>query len=60
MTARTDNEAQREFMKKHGNPQQFEAAVWRAWAALEITTDEACKALDDYMRDFNRLGGTDG
>lgn len=41
-----------ELAEKHGTPAQFEAAVWRAAEAGEITIAEARAAIEKYQAEF--------
>lgn len=49
----SQRETQREMIAKHGTPDQFEAAVWRAHADGFVTTAEADEAIRKYKSDYN-------
>jgi hypothetical protein len=38
---------------------EFDRNVWRRWAAKEITTDEACMALDHYLESLKTSAATE-
>lgn len=42
----------RALEKKHGTFQEFELALWNAYASLEITKQEMDIALREYRRDL--------
>lgn len=50
---RAARETQGEMNAKHGTPDQFEAAVWRAQADGFVTTKEAYEAVRKYKSDYN-------
>jgi hypothetical protein len=45
---------QRVLVEKHGTPEQFETAVWRALG--EISVDEAEEAIAKYRREGDQAG----
>ena len=47
---------QRELKDKHGTPEEFEAAVWRAYADLWITEGEASAGISKYRREWLEAG----
>lgn len=49
--------AQMALQGKHGTPQEFEAAVWRAHGEGFVTIEEAGKAIADYADEFNGYRG---
>jgi hypothetical protein len=44
--------AQVALAEKHGTPVQFEAACWRAYGDLFITTAEVLMAVAKYQREW--------
>jgi hypothetical protein len=42
-----------ELQAKHGTPEAFERAVWRAYADLFITKGEADAAIAKYRTEWN-------
>lgn len=47
---------QQELAEKHGTPEQFEKAIWKACDDLTITTVEAMAAINGYRYEFIRAG----
>lgn len=47
---------QKELAKKHGTPEQFEKAIWKAYADLFITVTEAWSAIRNYQYEWDRAG----
>ncbi|HHT9146454.1 MAG: hypothetical protein Q7J12_00115 [Syntrophales bacterium] len=45
-------EKQRELADKHGTPEQFEKAIWEAYADLFITAPEAWEAIMAYQNEW--------
>ena len=43
---------QQNLAGKHGTPEQFEKAIWKAWADLFITTKEAIRAIEKYNNEW--------
>lgn len=50
--------AQLELAAKHGTPQQFRAAVWRACCDLFVTVEEYHAAADKYDAEFAAAGSS--
>lgn len=48
----TASKSRDELTKAHGTPQQFEAAVWAAWAQLFVTTEEAVEGIEKYKAEW--------
>jgi hypothetical protein len=44
------SDKQKALAEAHGTPDQFERAVWAAWAQLFLTTSEAERAISDYYQ----------
>jgi hypothetical protein len=44
---------QAELRARHGTPEAFEKAVWRAYAQLFITYDEAVDAIAIYRQEWD-------
>jgi len=42
-----------ELRVKHGTPEEFEIAVWAAWADLFITTAEALEGIKKYKLEWD-------
>jgi hypothetical protein len=40
----------------HGTPREFEAAVWRAYADLFVTHDEAVAGIQKYRDEWEAAG----
>ena len=47
---------QKELAYKHGTPEQFEKAIWKAWDDLFITSDEADAAIKKYRAEWDAAG----
>ena len=51
-------EKQEELAEKHGTPEQFEKAIWKACDDLTITTQEAVAAINGYKYEWTQAGST--
>lgn len=49
---------QEELAEKHGTPEQFEKAIWKACDDLTITTQEAVAAINGYNYEWMQAGHT--
>jgi hypothetical protein len=49
---------QEELAEKHGTPEQFEKAIWKACDDLMITTQEAVAAINGYKYEWMQAGHT--
>ena len=49
---------QEELAEKHGTPEQFEKAIWKACDDLTITTQEAVAAINGYKYEWMQAGHT--
>jgi hypothetical protein len=47
---------QKELKNKHGTPNEFEEAVWKAWMQLFIKFEEATAAISKYRDEWNSAG----
>ena len=47
---------QKELAEKHGTPEQFEKAIWKAWDDLFITSGEADAAIKKYRAEWDAAG----
>ncbi len=47
---------QKELEKKHGTPEQFKNATWKACDDLAITTQESVVAINDYKCEWMQAG----
>ncbi len=47
-------EKQRDLADKYGTPEQFEKAIWKAYADLLITVTEAWSAIRNYQYEWDR------
>ena len=47
---------QKELVEKHGTPEQFEKAIWKACDDLMITTKEAVAAINSYKYEWMQAG----
>ena len=43
---------QKELAEKHGTPEQFEKAIWKACDDLTITTKEAVATINGYKYEW--------
>jgi hypothetical protein len=50
--------AQQVLQEKHGTPEMFEEAIWKAHAQLFVTTDEAVTAINKYRQEWTIAGDT--
>jgi hypothetical protein len=50
---------QKKLKTKHGTPQQFREALWKAYSTLDITFAEMSQAIEKYDLEW-RTAGTDG
>jgi hypothetical protein len=41
-----------ELRSNHGTPEEFEQAVWKAFADLFVTMDEAVEAISKYREEY--------
>ena len=48
---------QKELAEKHGTPEQFEKAIWKAYADLFITSTEAWTAIRKYKEEWKQTEG---
>jgi hypothetical protein len=46
------SEKQQELKAKHGTPDEFERAVWAAYAGLWVTEEEAKRAIGKYRQEW--------
>ena len=51
---------QDELRARHGAPEAFEQAVWRAYAQLFITYDEAVDAIAIYRQEWDEAAKPTG
>jgi hypothetical protein len=47
---------QNELAEKHGTPEQFEKAIWKACDDLAITTQEAVAEINGYKYEWMQAG----
>lgn len=47
---------QKELAKKHGTPNQFEKACYRAFCSGEITWGEYARGVAEYVREWTKAG----
>ena len=47
---------QKELAEKHGTPEQFEKAIWKAWDDLFISSNEADAAIKKYRAEWDAAG----
>ena len=47
---------QQELAEKHGTPEQFEEAIWKACDDLFITTQESVAAINRYKNEWRQAG----
>jgi hypothetical protein len=47
----------KELEEKHGTPDQFEKAIWKAYADLFITMPEAMAAIQKYKAEWEQTEG---
>lgn len=47
---------QEKLAEKHGTPEQFEKAIWKACDDLTITIQEAVAAINEYKYEWMRAG----
>jgi hypothetical protein len=45
---------QKELAEKHGTPEQFEKAIWKAYSDLFITSTEAWSAIMKYKDEWKQ------
>ena len=48
--------AQQRLMKKHGTPEQFEKAIWKAFDYCMITKAEAVAGIAKYKAEWEEAG----
>jgi hypothetical protein len=48
---------QKELAEKHGTQDQFEKAIWKAYADLFITMPEAMAAIQNYRDEWKQTEG---
>ena len=49
-------EKQKQLAERHGTPEQFEKAIWKAWDDLLITSGEADAAIKKYHAKWDAAG----
>jgi hypothetical protein len=47
------NNEQKELAEKHGTPEQFEKAIWKAWDYLFLTSGKADAAIKRYRSEWD-------
>ena len=53
---KTFTEKQKRLAENHGTPEQFEKAVWKAYADLMITFPEALEGIVKYKDEWKQAG----
>jgi hypothetical protein len=52
LRSRIVTDRQKELAEKHGTPEQFEKAIWKAWEDVFITANEANAAIQKYRAEW--------
>ncbi len=47
-------EKQKELAEKHGTPEQFEKAIWKAYTDLFLSATEAWSAIRSYQYEWDQ------
>ena len=56
LRSRIVTDRQKELAEKHGTPEQFEKAIWKAWEVVFISSNEANVAIQKYRAEWAGAG----